>query len=268
MALLDVNFFSEALGLSTGMRVILPQSTSAGQIGLGGVSREGKLPVLFLLHGWSDDETIWSRRTSVERYAADMGLVIVMPRGDLSFYQDMVTGMKYWTLLSEEIPSLCRAWFPVTSERAGTFAAGLSMGGYGALRLGLAKPECFRAVASLSGAVDIRARWRARLEAAPVSATKLEAIFGPDGPGPESDLFGLAERAAGSSPSIYQTCGTEDYLYAENLRFRDHARDLGLDLTYDEAAGSHEWGYWDAAIQRVLKWLGPMILDFHPAPEA
>ena len=88
MALLHVNFFSDVLGKSTAMYVILPQRTNS-QIGMAGVRKEGKYPVLYLLHGLSDDYTIWQRRTSIERYVADMGIAVVMPDADTSFYSDM-----------------------------------------------------------------------------------------------------------------------------------------------------------------------------------
>ena len=56
-------------------------------------------------------------------------------------------------------------------------------------------------------------------------------------------------------PALYQCCGTEDFLYDDNIRFRDHAKSIGLEVTYDEGPGEHEWGYWDREIQNVLQWL-------------
>ncbi|MDR1145070.1 MAG: esterase family protein [Verrucomicrobiales bacterium] len=260
MALAYVNLFSESLGLSTAINVLLPQPTSAAQIGLQGAAARASYPVLYLLHGWSDDETSWLRRTSIERYAAELGLAVVMPRVDLSFYQDTVSGMNYWTYLSEELPALCRAWFPIAADRAHTFAAGLSMGGYGALRLGLARPEQFAAVASLSGVTDIR--WATERKSAENAeqGRKIAAIFGarPTVSGTDADLFHLAQQLTVSgrpAPRLYQGCGTEDFLYRENTAFRDHVRALGLDLTYEEGPGAHEWGYWDTMIRRVLQWL-------------
>jgi S-formylglutathione hydrolase FrmB len=120
-----------------------------------GVRSEGKYPVLYLLHGLSDDYTIWQRRTSIERYVADMEIAVVMPDADTSFYSDMVHGRKYWTFLSEELPEIVHDFFPNISEkREDTFVAGLSMGGYGAYKLALGTDR-FAAAASLSGAVDL-----------------------------------------------------------------------------------------------------------------
>jgi S-formylglutathione hydrolase FrmB len=73
-----------------------------------------------------------------------------------------------------------------------------------------------------------------------------------------NDIYHLAEqvtRSAGVRPQLYAVCGTEDFLYADNLRFKAHAAAIGLPLTYEEAPGDHEWGFWDRYIQRVLDWL-------------
>ena len=238
------------------MQVLLPQPAGSVQ----GECAEGaeplRYPVLYLLHGWSDDETIWMRRTAIERYVEERKLVVIMPQGGLSYYQDMHSGMNYWTFLSEELPRLCRGWFPISVRREDTFAAGLSMGGYGAMRLGLAKPDAFAAVGSFSGAVDIRCL--SRPQQGGERAAKNAAIFGSEGKIPEtSDLFFLAREVAGQAirPRIYQCCGTEDFLYQDNLCFRDHLRELGMEFCYEEEAGGHEWSYWDRKIERFLDWL-------------
>jgi putative tributyrin esterase len=254
MAFIDCHFFSETLGMSSSMYVILPQATR-GQIGMVGQS-SGRTthPVLFLLHGLSDDHTIWLRRTSIERYAAAYGVAIVMPNVHRSFYTDMEQGHKYWSFVSEELPAIARSFFPLAEERERTFAAGLSMGGYGAFKLGLTHPERFAAVASLSGALDAQSIARQR------DPIEFGRMFGNlDGiPGSPNDLFALADRLKQSGapqPRLYQCCGTEDFLYQDNLRFRDHIKQLGLELTYEEEPGTHDWGYWDMKIQRVLSWL-------------
>ncbi|MEK8132208.1 alpha/beta hydrolase family protein [Paenibacillus filicis] len=254
MALMECHFFSEALGMSTSMNVILPQQTRS-QIGLEGKSSTDKHPVLFLLHGLSDDHTIWLRRTSIERYVASLGLAVVMPNVNRSYYQDMAYGLAYWTFISEELPALARSFFPLAEEREKTFAAGLSMGGYGAMRLGLSHPEQFGAAASLSGALDAVRVARERL-----SPAESSAIFGPldEVAGSSRDLLHLlqgVEASEGPKPKLYQCCGTEDFLYQDNQRFREAAQGTGLDYTYEEHPGIHNWDYWDFTIQQVLKWL-------------
>ncbi|MDB5084823.1 MAG: Esterase [Bacilli bacterium] len=241
MALIHCDFFSDSLKLSTSMYVILPQTTV------------GQIPTLFLLHGLSDDHTIWLRRTSIERYVASLGLAVVMPAVHRSFYTDMAAGFNYWTFISEELPQVARSFFPLSDAREDNFVAGLSMGGYGAFKLALNHPDRFAAAASLSGALDIQQR-------ATDNAALFQPIFGAIDSiqGSANDLFHLANRVAaaeGPKPLLYQCCGTEDNLYRENVRFRDHCRNLSLDNTYEEEPARHEWGYWDKKIQTVLNWL-------------
>lgn len=257
MALLHVNFFSEALGMCTAMDVILPEKT-VGQIGMTGRGAEGKCPTLYLLHGMSDDHTIWQRRTSIERYVSDKGLAVVMPTTHLGWYTDMRIGYKYWTFISRELPQICRRFFPMLSERReDTFAAGLSMGGYGALKCGLMAPETFSACASLSGALDVAKICRERI----LSPERLFSdIFGPADQveGSENDLFKAAElliRSDRPRPRLYMWCGTEDFLYDQNTHMRDHLKALNYDLTYEESPGNHNWACWDEKIQSVLAWL-------------
>jgi putative tributyrin esterase len=264
MAYFESHFFSDALGLSVSAAVLLPQKT-ARQIGMEGavgeVTAGPRYHVLYLLHGLSDDHTIWMRRTSIERYAAAKNLAVVMPAVGRSFYQDMASGPRYWSFVSEELPALMQSFFPITSERAQTFAAGLSMGGYGALRLGLALPQNFAAVASLSGALDVARICRdAGRSGSRLTPAEIEAMFGPElrGAGSDADLWTLSERlVAGRAPrpQLYLACGTEDGLLAENRAFRKHLQALKVEHTYGESRGDHEWGYWDDQIRRVLEWL-------------
>ncbi len=262
MAFLDFHFFSETLGLTCAAHVLIPQGT-VKQIGMAGGGRREKYPTLYLLHGLSDDHTIWMRRTSIERYAAERNIAVVMPAVGRSFYQDTASGAKYWTFVSEELPALCEQFFPLSGEREQRFAAGLSMGGYGALRLGLACPEKFAAAASLSGALDLARRLReAGREGALMNRAEYTGIFGPElrGEGTDADLFFLAEKlaaSAGPKPALYIACGTEDGLLGESRAFREHLSRLGLDAAYHESPGGHDWACWDAEIQRVLAWLPP-----------
>ena len=257
MALLHVDFFSDTLGMCQQMDVILPERTR-GQIGMEGKRGEGKYPTLYLLHGLSDDHTIWQRRTSIERYAADYGIAVVMPTTQRGWYTDMYIGYKWWTYISDELPKICRSFFPYMSDRReDTFAAGLSMGGYGALKCGLLAPQTFGAAASLSGAVDVLQLGREDI--ARGDGMFFDVLGPADGQqGSDNDLFTVAKRLADKPelmPKLYMWCGTEDMLYDSNVRLRDHLRALGYDLTYEESPGDHQWKYWDAKIQTVLSWL-------------
>lgn len=243
MALLRCSFFSDALTLSTSMSVILPERASAPP------------PVLYLLHGLSDDDSAWIRRTSIERYVAPLGLAVVMPQVHRSYYTDQASGGRYWTFLSEELPELVSSFFRVSERREDTFVAGLSMGGYGAFKWALRQPERFAAAASLSGALHVAGqRWR---RVRPNDPRMVPRIFG-DQPvaGSPDDLMALARQAdPGSVPALRLWCGSEDILLADNLLFRDTCLAAGLPVAATISSGEHEWGFWDATIQEVLAWL-------------
>jgi putative tributyrin esterase len=258
MILTEVNFFSEALILGCTMHVLLPQRPLADAQ----KKPRKKLRTLYLLHGHSDDHTAWQRWTSIERHVEGLNLAVVMPAVHLSFYNDMAYGGKYWQFISEEVPALVRDIFPLSSDRKDNFVAGLSMGGYGAFKLALTYPEQYAAAASLSGAVDIREVVRAHNDSANKAwLVEMRTVFGDLSkvPGSKHDLFTLAKKAAKTpvKPRLYQCCGTEDDLYADNIRFRDAVRKLPLDLTYEDGPGEHNWAYWDKMIQNVLAWMLP-----------
>lgn len=256
MALMQVSYFSNVLGMETQMNVILPQKTT-GRIGMEGKTASGKIPTLYLLHGMSDDHSTWLRRTSIERYVANLGIAVVMPTTHLGWYTDMANGSRYWTHISEELPEICRSFFKdLSDKREDTFAAGLSMGGYGAMKLGLRASDTFGAVAAFSGGFDAAALAMGDIK----GGNFWKNVFGPADQidGSENDLFALAEKLKASGkpmPKIYMWCGTEDFLYKQNIKMRDHLKKLGYDLTYEESPGDHQWKYWDQKIQTVLEWL-------------
>ncbi len=224
-------------------------------------------PTLYLLHGLSDDHTAWQRWTSIERYVEGLDLAVVMPAAQRSFYTDMAAGGCYWTFISEEVPYVARSLFHLSARREDTFVTGLSMGGYGAFKLALSFPDRYSAVASLSGALNVarmvfdpKTDW---LDEAPAMFGDLASVKG----GP-NDLFYLAKKLAasrGPKPRLYQWCGTEDFLYKDNVRFHKLAQKLGLALDYSESPGTHEWKYWDQQIRVVLEWLAPH--KFNPNQE-
>ncbi len=256
MALIHCNFFSNVLGVQSAMDVILPQPP-AGPKGLPLPAAE-KHPTLYLLHGLSDDHTMWQRRTSIERYVDQYDLAVVMPAVGRSFYTDMAAGYPYWTFISEELPAIAAALFPLDTDREHTFVAGLSMGGYGAFKLALTHPERYSAAASFSGALNMAIVEEARPD--PAWLTEMRWIYGdlkqlPNSP---NDLFHLAGELKASGkpqPMLYQWCGTEDFLYVDNLRFRDHLQKIGLELNYEEGPGGHEWTQWDKQIEHFLTML-------------
>jgi len=257
MALLQCSIKSEVLEMEQPMHVILPQIKMVEEERRKQIKKNG-FPVLYLLHGLSDDNTVWTRMTSIERYALKYGIAVVMPNVNRSFYADMKHGLKYYTYVSEEVPYMATTYFPISDRREDSYIAGLSMGGYGAFMIAIRNPDRFCAAASLSGVLDLTSTLFSTDDERFIPL--IEPIFGsreeylPS----EYNLLGLIEKLKGSNvelPRLYQCCGTEDFLYPANQLFKAAAEKFGLDLTYEEGPGTHEWGFWDRYIQRALEWM-------------
>lgn len=254
MAFLQVQFYSDTLTVASSAYVILPEPRQG--IGMKAAAADELPKVLYLLHGYSDDHTIWMRRTSVERYAAEYNLAVIMPAVNHSFYTNEAQGERYWDYVSEELPEVMHRFFRLSKRPEDTFVAGLSMGGYGAMKLALTHPERFAAAASFSGAVDVAAdvdsKTGERLEGFRRVFGDLTGIRGSD-----NDLFHLLEKNAKAPhrPRLYVCCGTADFLYDQHLRFVPALMEHGWDVEhYEEPGAAHEWGFWDERIRFFIPW--------------
>ena len=247
----DFHFYSESLGIQTAAYVLLPEYEQLA-------ARQGEpLPALYLLHGLSDDHTAWLRNTRIAQYARKYRVAVVMPAVNRSFYTDMAHGAKYWTFVSDELPRVMEACFPLSGKREERFAAGLSMGGYGAMKLGLLKPDRYGAVAALSAPLWLHTALDGHMDD-PNFVRELGDIFGSREAllAGEGNLALAAERLNHKeAPRLYAGCGTADFLYEANEAFiAAYGEKLGI--TYVRESGAdHTWDYWDKAIQDVLAWL-------------
>lgn len=235
MAFCELRYFSNALGMQTAANFILPNP-----------DQPGPYHVMFLLHGLSDDHTIWSRRTSIERYVEGLPLIVVMPNGGRGFYTDAAEGFAYGTAIGEELPNLVRHYFQVRAQWAIT---GLSMGGYGALRLALRHPDLFRSTVSHSGALyfghePIEGRDDA-------FNREFARVIGPDPEGSAHDLFHLAKTCP-NLPAIRIDCGVDDFLIESNRGYHRFLTEKGIAHEYEEFPGEHNWAYWDEHVQEAI----------------
>ncbi len=241
MAWCELHYRSAALEKHVGANVIVPEDPSL----------KPPFPVMYLLHGLSDDYTIWMRRTSIERYLDGVPMIVVMPDGGRGFYTDAVEGCAYERAMVEDLMPLVDRTFPTRAERCGRCVGGLSMGGYGALRLALRRPDLFCSAVSHSGAVYFGHR---PLPATDGRVPEFERILGPNPQGGPNDLHGLIERVDRSLlPALRLDCGTEDFLLQDNRDFHAHLVKLGIPHEYEEYPGGHEWAYWDLHVQEAIR---------------
>jgi putative tributyrin esterase len=228
MPLARLHYFSQALGKQTAATLLLPDPKLSPPY-----------TPWMLLHGLSDDDTMWTRRTSLERYVEGLPVVVAMPDGGRGFYVDAAEGFAYHTALSEELPALLATYLPLREAWA---VGGLSMGGYGALRFALGRPDRFRSAHAHSGALGFGANPRYR------DSEEFDRLLRGAG---ENDLHLLAERAS-PRPRIRIDCGIDDFLLDDNRAFDARLRALGYDHEYAEFPGAHDWAYWDEHVRDQL----------------
>lgn len=249
MARIRLDFFSESLVMGTTVEVIVPQREEERPL-------RDPLPVLYLLHGLSDDQTMWSRFTSIERYANEAGLAVVMPGVARSFYANEAHGLRYWDFLTVDLPAAIEEFLSLTHDPSRTFVAGLSMGGYGAMKWALRQPERFAAAASLSGVLDPRPLFATGERDALVRRVFDGIVADADDP---MSLLAAADLA--TLPRLFVACGTEDELVSGNEAFCALAASRGIDVHTDFRPGGHEWELWDSVIAEVVTWLTSRLLD-------
>ena len=154
MAFLELHYHSDALRIGVTVNVILPEKAKT----VIGIKADGgeTYKTLYLFHGLSDDHSIWMRRTSIERYAADHGIAVVMPSVNRCWYTDTAYGANYFTFVTEELPNVCRSYFRGMSDRReDNLVAGLSMGGRESLYIGLSMPETFGYIGAFTPAPGV-----------------------------------------------------------------------------------------------------------------
>lgn len=252
MAVFEGSLYSEAMQMQTGVTVIFPEESAAKPL------KDGKFPVLYLLHGLEDDHTCWLHRTRIDYYLRGKNLVVVMPEVQRSFYSDMAHGLPYFTYITEDLPRMVKQLFNVTDDPRHTYIAGLSMGGYGALKCALRNPTAYAAAGAFSAAADVRQEVEDPAHS-PFFPGEAYGIFG-DRLTPENDLLMLTAKAAKEHialPPMYIACGLSDPLYEANKRLRTQLDFLKIPYAYEEWAGAHNWDFWDKAIQNFLQFILP-----------
>ncbi|MDA3959857.1 MAG: alpha/beta hydrolase family protein [Planctomycetota bacterium] len=233
MACLEMHYSSAALSKQSGLYVVTPDAWDGAP-----------LPVLYLLHGLSDDFSSWFRRSAIERHAQAHRMLVVMPDGGRGWYTNAVQppSNRFEDHILEVVHRI-DGLFNTVADRSGRGIGGLSMGGYGAVKLGLKHPELFGSIHSHSGALDV-----SRMESHWTDEKSL--IHGDTVPNSEDPMWLAAQVSP--RPAVHIDCGVDDFLIEDNRRFHAHLEAIGYPHTYLEPAGDHSWPYWDANIVAAL----------------
>jgi putative tributyrin esterase len=231
--LVTVRYLSRALGRHVAYTVLVPDRDRHGP---------GPFPVLYQLHGRSDDHTAWVHFSRLVHHVAPYPFLVVLPDGGLSWWCNAGPRERYEDFVVEDLAAHVAATFHVRPGRAAV--GGLSMGGGGALRLALKHPHRFASVWAHSSAIPTAARLAERL-GLPQEAAEAD------------DAYRLAERLVATTPRldwprIAFDCGLDDPLLEDNRAFHRHLEALGLPHAYREHPGGHTWEYWDRHVVEAL----------------
>lgn len=250
-----IQFESKLVGAKLPYSVVLPPEYHAAE------ARAKRFPVLYLLHGLTGHYSDWLSKSKLADHAARYQFIVVTPEGNNGWYTDsnVAPTDKYETYIIKELIPEVEKRFRAVASREGRAVAGLSMGGYGALKFGLKHPEMFALAASLSGALEATSIDPENPRVAAWVKPSIERAYGKmDNPArAANDIFKIirelpAERVA-SLPYIYIDCGTEDFLIASNMKMAALLVERKIPHEYRQLPGKHDWPYWDSQVQEVLR---------------
>ncbi len=252
--ILSGNVFSTKLGMETSITIVTPNRFEVGH----------SYQVAYLLHGLCGRSGDWAEYTMLPVFANDYNVVFIMPEVARSFYADMKYGLDYFSYVTEELPVICQSVFNLSARREDTAVIGASMGGYGALKCALSKPEQYGFCCAFSSPClflkedfqRVGGGEEFKKSYGPQLYKDFQAVFGENLEwNPKNDLLNLATRikALEIKPRIYATCGMEDSLHDDNLRFRNDMKELGFDFTYEDWHGNHDWYFFNEALKRAIE---------------
>jgi putative tributyrin esterase len=247
-----VRFQSKLINRTLPYNVILPTDYET--------SKSTRYPVLYLLHGLTGHYSDWIARTNVADYAAEYRMIVVMPEGNDSWYTDSATVPtdQYESYILKDLIPDVQQRYRTIEARYGRSIAGLSMGGYGAIKFGLKSPFTFVFAASMSGAFGVTRMTEKELPESWKDSVKLFGAAGSE-TRPNNDLFDiLGKLSAGrvaSLPYFYFDCGTEDapFIFSQNRDLAALMFEKKIAHEFRELPGDHSWAYWDRQVQEILK---------------
>ena len=257
MSTLSGDLYSESLRITQHVNIIIPDKSEDFWTRI-----DDEVRVLYLLHGLGANADEWTRFSMIEAYAKIYDFAVVMPDGNRSFYQNAPSGPHYLEWVSQELPSIIHAWFNLPSDREHTFIAGESMGGYGALSIGLDNPDAYGGIVALSPVTD-PVNLANDFSELFFGIVEQAAVFGSGGPSQADSIAAKAERSvrqngAESIPRIIQMVGADDPFapYVESTTCE--LTKLGIENSYSSWPGRHDFLFWNEAIERSIRMLCEM----------
>lgn len=246
----EVKFHSGSLQRDMRYSVVLPPDYELSN---------RRYAVLYLLHGLYGNHTDWVTRTRLTQYAESYALIIVMPDAGDSWYTNSVSTAqdKFEDYILKDVIADVEGRYRTMRSAHGRAILGLSMGGYGAVKFALRRPDLFAVAGSLSGAFN------GPLDAdeTPEYRDQLVRVFGERGSRTreDNDIFRLLPLNPTVLPYFYLSCGTADQFLQTNRRFVGALQAQKVAYEYHEMPGQHSWTYWDQHIRDFLAMLAEKL---------
>lgn len=246
---------SKLMGRKMPFNLILPQGYNENS------RKKDRYPVIYLLHGLTGHYDDWANKTKLGKYAADYDYIIVMPEGDNGWYSDSSTVLKdkYESYIVKELIPKIDSEYRTKASRESRAVAGLSMGGYGAIKFGLKYPEIFSLSGSFSGALGAATWTEETLGSKGAAAESILSTYGKaeSETRRQNDIFRMVRDSNSknipSLPFIYLDCGTEDFLFRNNRDFVALLIEKKIPHEFRQLPGGHNWKFWDSQIQEFLQ---------------
>ncbi len=219
---------------------------------------EERYPVLYLLHGYGGGHYDWINKTRLISFLEDLKLIVVLPEAGNSWYVNspFYKNRNYEDFIIKELIPFVERKYRVISTRFGRAIAGLSMGGYGAVKFGLKYPSYFYLVGSFSGAFN----WSELMDRSKYSvAQSIIEAFGEKRSEHwlRNDVFALVDSLTNKThPYFYISCGNDDEvegLLNSNREFVKLAHSRNIRYEYHELPGGHNWSFWNSEIKNFLR---------------
>lgn len=250
MATFEIEYFSESLDMARHVSVIYPDAADVAP----DLVDCTDIPVLYLLHGMNGNENSWRKRTSIERLIRHTNLIVIMPNTDLAWYTNTTYGLNYYDAIAKELPKVMQRFFPnMSRKREKTFIAGLSMGGYGAFKIGLSTND-YAYVGAFSGALGIGMDLDELEKNVDKKPAYWQGVFGDlTRENLKKHVMTTFAKEHDKKSQFYTWCGEEDFLFSSNQKAVKALEDMGLNLESKVSHGTHDWYYWEQQLQVFLK---------------
>lgn len=218
----DMKVYSKSLNKNIAVTVVLPDT----------YSKENKYPSIYTLHGYSGDNTNFVTKTPIGQLADKYNVVFISPDGGYDSWY-----IKYNTFISKELPSMIESKYSIYSEKEKRAITGLSMGGFGALYIGINNQDVFGNIGSMSGGVNVeeyKFNWNI--------LKNINKNF------EEYNIKEISHKLIGTKSNIIFDCGYNDFFIKPNRDLHNKLLDLNISHTYSERKGEHNWNYWKDSI--------------------